>query len=186
MRVFMDSEFTGLHQGSTLISIGLVADNGRQFYAEFTDYDKTQVDDWVKDNVIAHLQFFGETDKNFISVISGHTLMRGNSKKITSALEDWFKQFKKVELWSDCHHYDMVLFMELFGGAFGIPENMYYIPFDISTMFKVLGIDPDVSREAFIDRPIDGVKHNSLYDAKVIQACYDKLHRNKHVYPLGI
>ncbi len=52
MRVFFDAEFTGLHQHTTLISIGLVAEDGREFYAEFTDYDEGQVDSWLEKNVI--------------------------------------------------------------------------------------------------------------------------------------
>ena len=55
-----------------------------------------------------------------------------------------------------------------------IPKNIYYIPLDICTLFKVKGIDPDISREEF-----SGVnsknKHNSLFDAKVIKLCYEKL-----------
>jgi hypothetical protein len=80
-----------------------------------------------------------------------------------------------VEIWSDCLSYDWVLFNDLFGSAFDIPKNVYYIPFDICTLFKIKGIDPDISREEFIDNSVDGVKHHALYDAKVIKACFDKL-----------
>ena len=55
MKVFFDTEFTGLRKDTTIISIGLVSDNYKKFYAEFTDYDKDQVDDWIKDNVINNL-----------------------------------------------------------------------------------------------------------------------------------
>ncbi|WP_376716592.1 hypothetical protein [Vagococcus carniphilus] len=55
MKVFFDTEFTGLHKDTTLISIGLIAENGNKFYAEFTDYDKTQIDDWLQENVINNL-----------------------------------------------------------------------------------------------------------------------------------
>jgi len=34
-RIFFDTEFTGLHKDTTLISIGLIAEDGRTFYAEF-------------------------------------------------------------------------------------------------------------------------------------------------------
>ena len=44
-KIFFDMEFTGLHQKTTLISIGLIAEDGRTFYAEFNDYDKSQLDD---------------------------------------------------------------------------------------------------------------------------------------------
>lgn len=43
-KIFFDSEFTGLHQNTTLISIGLISDDNNCFYAEFTDYDKNQLD----------------------------------------------------------------------------------------------------------------------------------------------
>jgi len=68
-----------------------------------------------------------------------------------------------------------VLFNNIFGSAFDIPKNVYYIPFDICTMFKLKGVDPDISREEFIGNSVDGEKHNALYDAKVIKACYEKL-----------
>ena len=81
----------------------------------------------------------------------------------------------EFEIWSDCLSYDWVLFNNIFGSAFDIPSSVYYIPFDICTMFKLKGIDPDISREAFIDNSVGGTKHNALYDAEVIKACYKKL-----------
>lgn len=60
VKLYFDTEFSGLHQKTTLISIGLVAETGESFYAELTDYDKTQIDDWLKENVIANLKL---TDK---------------------------------------------------------------------------------------------------------------------------
>ena len=57
MKVWFDTEFTGLHKNTTLISIGLVNEYGETFYAEFTDYDKNQCDDWIKENVLNNLLF---------------------------------------------------------------------------------------------------------------------------------
>jgi hypothetical protein len=65
------------------------------------------------------------------------------------------------------------LFCDLFGGAMNIPNNIYYIPFDLSTYLKVFDKDPDVNREEFAG--IEGKKHNALHDAKVIRACHNKL-----------
>jgi len=31
-KVFLDTEFTGLHQGTSLISLALVAESGEEFY----------------------------------------------------------------------------------------------------------------------------------------------------------
>lgn len=55
MPIYFDMEFTGLHQTTTLISIGCISQNGNQFYAEFPGFDTSQVDDWIQENVIDNL-----------------------------------------------------------------------------------------------------------------------------------
>lgn len=55
MLLFMDEEFTGLRKNTTLISLGIVAEDGKKFYAEFCDYDRKQCDDWILENVISNL-----------------------------------------------------------------------------------------------------------------------------------
>ena len=57
MKIFFDTEFTGLHKGTTLISIGLIDEKGRTFYAEFSDYDDAQINSWIKENVISNLKW---------------------------------------------------------------------------------------------------------------------------------
>lgn len=158
-KVFFDTEFTGLHQGTTLISFGAVAESGETIYFEMTDYDKSQVDTWIKENVIDNLSPLAS---------------QFNKQTAGEALKNWLSQFENVEMWSDCLAYDWVLFNDLFGGAFSIPPNVYYIPFDICTLFKVYGIDPDINREDFANMK-DGKKHNALWDARVIKACYESL-----------
>ena len=172
-KVFFDTEFTGLHQSTTLISIGLISDCGKTFYAEFNDYDFNQVDDWLKENVINNLQYNGiyqKLDKTKESVS-----YKSTTENIKVMLSEWFSQFEEVEIWSDCLSYDWVLFNEIFGHAFNIPKNVYYIPFDICTLFKIKGVDPDISREEFSEMQEGSQKHNALWDAKVIKICYDKL-----------
>lgn len=196
-KIFFDTEFTGLHQGTTLVSIGMVSECGKTFYAEFTDYAITQVDDWLKENVISKLTM---TDKIKVSNSSwedwesehgvfDNSLEFSLAKKdmsnfkcigatamIKNRLEQWLSQFEQVEMWSDCLSYDWVLFNNIFGHAFNIPKNVYYIPFDICTAFKENGIDPDVNREEYSEVKEGVNKHNALWDAKIIKACYDKLH----------
>lgn len=179
MRIYFDTEFTGLHKGTTLISIGIVAENGATFYAELNDYDKSQVDAWVRNNVISKLQFSASyynrvivtpTKPRSISMVS-------KTEFVSEELVKWLNQFNEpIEVWSDCLSYDWVLFCDLFGGAQHIPKCVYYIPFDICTLFKANGIDPDISREEFAAMDVEGTeKHNALWDARVIKACYDKL-----------
>lgn len=188
---------TGLHQKTTLMSIGIVSEFSETFYAELNDYDESQVDDWLKENVIANFKhnapmFKPEDDyiveKNFhcrtndlLSVPKRYSIsMRCNKDRLKQELIAWLDQFKddgyQVKMVSDCLAYDWVLFNEIFGHAFNIPDHVNYIPYDITGTFSDQNIDPDISREEFVishgyELP-RGEKHNALYDAKVIQQCY--------------
>lgn len=191
MKVFLDTEFTGLHQNTSLLSIGLVDEDGRSFYAEISDYDYTQMDEWLLNNVMAHMmynvnhftaeRFKDNRDMTREMYASYDVRMRGPINEVKSKLTQWFKQYDQVEIWSDCLAYDWVLFNNIFNSAFDIPKNVYYIPFDICTLFKMAGIDPDISREFYIKDRLDNIdmplfmKHNALWDAYVIKECYLKL-----------
>lgn len=172
-KIFFDTEFTGLHQNTTLISIGLVSECGKTFYAELTDYDKSQIDEWLQSNVIDNLLFNPEDTQ--MTEPSNDWNVCGNKVYVTMRLKYWLRQFEQIEMWSDCLSYDWVLFCQLFGHAFNIPKNVYYIPFDICTLFKLQGIDPDVNREYFADYKTNSTKHNALHDARVIKECFLKL-----------
>ena len=193
-KIFFDTEFTGLHQNTSLISIGLVSEDNKTFYAEFNDYDRLQCDDWIKEHVIDNLvmkppkpgeqeYYHAKRDKdNPIGqdIYNGYSVqLRNNKETIADELALWLSQFGDVEMWSDCLSYDWVLFSQLYGHAFNIPVNVYYIPFDICTLFKVKGVDPDINREKFAEVEDVNLKHNSLWDAKVIKMCYEKLMKMK-------
>ncbi len=174
-KIFFDTEFTGFHKNTKLISIGLTSECGVAFYAELTDYDQLQaIDGWVRANVISRLGITPSLEGREVVGI------RCNKGRLRKELTLWLAQFEKVEMWSDCLAYNWVLFNDIWGDAFSIPENVYYIPFDICTYFKLKGIDPDVGREefAFVD-PKN--KHNALFDAVVIKKCFERLaHYGKH------
>lgn len=191
MKLFLDTEFTGLHQNTSLLSIALVDEEGRTFYAEISDYDFTQMDEWLLNNVMNNMIFsvnhfsaerFTDNRNMTRSMYSSYSVqMRGPFKEVSDKLTQWLKQYDNIEIWSDCLAYDWVLFNSLFGTALNIPSNVYYIPFDICTVFKMKDIDPDISRERFIEDRIDNIdlphfmKHNALWDAYVIKECYLKL-----------
>lgn len=168
--LFFDMEFTGLYQNTTPVSIGIVDVNGNSFYGEFEDYDRTQVEPWLEENVMPYLFM-----SNPHMTLDADEVVIGSKSEVTEALKEWLEPYARLKLWGDTKDYDVVLLHELFGGALNIPPNLYYISFDIATWMEVLGVDPDISREEFIGNSVKGFKHNSLYDARVIKACYDKL-----------
>jgi len=178
MRLYFDTEFTGLHQNTTLISIGVIDENNRYFYAEFTDYAKSQVNDWIRQNVLANL-ILDPNKANMSATTNGNTKCIGSRDTVRSALLTWLLPYSdgNVEFWSDCLAYDWVLLNGLIAdysdGYPVLPPFVYYIPFDICTLFKTKGVDPDIPRKEY-----SGVKsdqHNALSDALMIKRCYEKL-----------
>lgn len=171
MKVFFDTEFTGLHQNTSLISIGMIDEDRRKFYGIFNDYKKDQVDDWIKENVIKNLH---NTKPDIV----------GDTETVKKEIELWLARYDHVEMWSDCLSYDWVLFNNLFGSALNIPKNIFYIPFDICTLFKIMEIDPDINREEFVGIKNKKLKHNAMFDASLIKRCYEKLIRLEFVQKL--
>ena len=53
MLIFFDTEFTGLTDNPKIISIGLVAENGREFYAELSDtYHDDDLSDFTREYIV--------------------------------------------------------------------------------------------------------------------------------------
>lgn len=192
-KLFIDLEFTGLHQATTPISLGIISECGKTFYAEFTDYDRTQLNDWLDENIIPNTWVAINNPITSMGEVIGDSRWAdkhvfGSSDYIKPFLEEWLSQFEKIVIWSDCLAYDWVLFNQIWGHAFSIPENIYYIAMDICTVFEMQGINPDVSREEYCEienfteektkglyNDFKSVKHNALWDAFIIRECYKKL-----------
>lgn len=199
MKIFFDTEFTGLHKDTTLISIGLIDKYGRTFYGEFSDYDESKCDNWIRENVIKHLKWSKEGPvEDFVNIYDNCWEAFGSKEYIKIVLTEWLSKYNNVELVSDCCHYDMVLFIDIFGDAWSIPDVVnpvcHDINQDIAKYFDISEREAfDLSREKIIEKVnidnqdtanhfdisksqkiinIEGDKHNALYDAKVIKEIY--------------
>lgn len=186
MKVFFDLEFTGLHQRTTPISLAMRAQDGREFYAEFTDYDRAQVDEWVKTHVLENLILPDRMSE--MAGPHGTSFFQGDAQKVAEAARAWLGQLGRVQMVGDCLAYDWVLLCELLGGPRDLPENVVYIPVELCTVLEMCRIDPDVSREALLGVMIypgnQGLyrqltdtrwKHNALYDTRVMAAIWGGL-----------
>lgn len=210
LRIYYDAEMTGLTMRDSLISIGMVAESGAQFYAETSwfnvgnDGRVIRLNPWIEENVVPNL-LFGVTDtiediREFTDP-DGFThinaYIKGGPKLITGYLTSWLNCEKaatgkaKVQLFTDCYAYDWAFLMDLIcpdGDALNIPEDIDYIPIDLSTLMYFTGIDPDISREKFagklfidalkergIFKDMKNPKHNSLWDAWIASECFMKI-----------
>lgn len=178
MRIFLDSEFTGLHKNTTLISIGLVSEEGHKFYAEFNDYEKSQCDDWINEHVISKLKWNEVNVFLEVSTETKTTFAKNSKEHISTLLHMWLKQFKKIEFWGDVIAYDWVLFMDLLGMGSPMrkmPSNFTsYQAFDIFTALRMKGLNPRENRHILLGLDDKINQHNCLYDAETIKMLYDK------------
>ena len=188
--LFFDAEFTGLHKNTTLISLGIVSEDGKKFYAEFTDYDESQCDDWIKENVINKLKFELELGEHFWErEHDGNVEALCDRECVSYWLNKWLSQFDTIQFVSDVCHYDFVLLMDLLtngGTAIDLPENIsavcHDLNVDIARHFHVSDREAfDMSREQIMFSVcnggvlLDGDKHNSLYNAGVIKSIYKEI-----------
>ena len=190
MKLFFDMEFTGLRQNTTPISLGIVSEDGKKFYAEFTDYDESQCNDWIKENVIKNLKLAGmgvgvsDTDEN-----PPLRIVMGDKRYIRQEANEWLRQFNKIQFVSDVCHYDFVLLIDLLtngGTALDLPENIsavcHDLNMDIARHFHVSDREAfDMSREQIMndlcgpENIVTGDKHDSLYDADAMRAIYEEI-----------
>lgn len=184
MLIFFDTEFSGLQKDTQLISIGLISENDKRFYAEFGDINTEVLDDWIKENVLANTVKYGGKEITDI-VPNEYEYHFGTKEEIKEQLTEWLSQFDNIQLVSDVCHYDMVLFIDIFGTAFDLPETVNASCHDINQDIALARLITekeafDLNREDLLEEygiSIVGDKHNSMTDATVIQSLYAILQR---------
>lgn len=89
MRLFLDTEFTDFID-CELISIGIISEEGHEFYAERNDFDKNRCNAFVVAAVLP--------------LLNKEPALIGTEEEIGVALLSWMEQFKCVEV---CFDYSM-------------------------------------------------------------------------------
>ncbi len=152
--VFLDTEFTNLESVSPrLISVGMGAEDGREFYVELSDnYQTHECSDFVIQNVLPLLE-------------GGDALMQ--SARAASRLKVWIESLGDVEvvLRTDAPRYDWILIAELLQFYGFWPANLrrkygtvYFEEFDQQTRYQ------DAIAAYLKDR--GSRQHHALVDAR--------------------
>lgn len=157
IKLFVDFEFTSLSPDAQLISVGIVCENkafitpvkdetqndiisnfcvgsfrqdfsGHSFYAEFTDFDISRCDDWVRNNVVSKLQnidtttailngeiILGSKDSHKLIMESITCHLHDKFTNIWFALKWWLSQFSdyKIQFVVDCGTWDWYWLLQL-------------------------------------------------------------------------
>jgi hypothetical protein len=151
--IFYDTEFIerGPDYPLTLISIGMVDDDGRTFYRVSSEFREEDCNDWVKANVLPYL---GPTHPCSRAEIA-HDLM----EFIGADKPRWYGYYSA---------YDHVLLCQLFGTMIELPKGWPMYTRDIKQMLDSIG-NPEVPKD------FNGVLHNALEDALWNKKVYEWL-----------
>lgn len=148
-RFFLDTEFMEDGRVVELLSIGLVREDGAEYYAVSADADRTQANDWVTENVLPHLGT--------------------ENVKPRRQIRDEIRQFlladQKPEIWGWFCDYDWVVLCQLFGRMVDIPTGMPRFCRDVRQLCEYVG-NPEMPEQA-------SGKHNALSDARHVKVMYD-------------
>jgi hypothetical protein len=163
MKYWYDTEFYEDGQRIHLISIGIVAEDGREYYAE-SDFvwNMVPTDHWLWENVFPHLDFNGQTARPAIA--------RGVHSFITNGYTDHDNQ-----LWGYYSAYDHVVLAQLFGRMVDMPQGVPWFTRDIKQEQERLS---DLYFKHGLLLPEQkSTAHNALNDAKWTKEAYEFLVR---------
>lgn len=170
MNYFLDTEFietftrTGgfprrrrMMHTIDLISIGIVADDGRTYFAISDEYDYSSASDWVKENVIRPLYIktvHGDarnrfTEENFHKEY-GKSLMsiKGEIFRFTGCWRDqhFWRAPENIHFYGYYSDYDWVLFCSLFGRMIDLPKGFPKFCIDVKQMLDQVAAEKLLSR----------------------------------------
>jgi len=151
MRYFIDTEFSelGPHLPIDLISIGIVAEDGREFYAVSTEFREADCSDWVQKNVLPYLL-------GVVRVGIGQASL----KEIRAAILKFCdpEQYGKPRFWGYYADYDWVVFCQIFGAMANLPKGWPMYCRDLKQWCDDLD-NPKLPKQ-------DSTEHNALHDAR--------------------
>ncbi len=146
VRFFYDTEF--IEDGVTidLVSIGVVDESGREFYAVSTEFDPAKAGPWVREHVLTKLPPPADTAWR-------------SRRQLRADLLDFFgKPRDGIELWAWYAAYDHVALAQLWGAMPSLPRQLPRFTRDLRQRWD------DVGRPRLPSAPDDA--HDALADAR--------------------
>ncbi|MFM8597909.1 MAG: polyadenylate-specific 3'-exoribonuclease AS [Mycobacterium sp.] len=150
MRYFYDTEFIDNGRIIDLISIGVVAEDGREYYAVSTEFDPESAGRWVRTHVLPKLP------------PPASPLWRSR-REIREDLESFFDvdgsaSEEPIELWAWVGAYDHVALCQLWGPMTSLPPQIPRFTRELRQLWEAHGCP------RMPTRPTD--THDALVDAR--------------------
>ncbi len=152
MKFYFDTEFLDDGHSIDLISIGIVNENGDEYYAVNAEFEEERATDWLRSRVLAHIprDFKRKLKINIAQEVQEFLHGPGT-----------WENADAPEIWGWYPAYDWVVLCQLYGPLVNRPAHFPKRPNDL----KQLAIE-------FPEAPLpkqSGTKHNALEDAKWVR-----------------
>lgn len=151
MRYFFDTEFDEDGRTIELISIGMVAEDGRELYQVSKEFDQNHCNEWVRNNVLPLLP----PDDTWV-----------RKDIIRERVLRFVKGDPKPEFWAYYADYDWVVMCQLFGTMLDLPNRWPQYCLDIKQLAHSMG-SPALPRQTG--------EHDALMDARWNKHAYEHL-----------
>ena len=158
MRYFYDTEFIEDGRTIELVSIGIVAEDGREYYAVSTDFDGSKANNWVRYNVLDKLP----------NPSSG--VWKSNEKIRDEVFRFLTSGPGKPELWAWVGAYDHVLLAQMWGDMTGLPRQIPRYTRELKQYWEMAGCPPlpalpEGNHDALVDARHNLAKFNLCMSA---------------------
>lgn len=176
MRYFIDTEFAERPCSIELISLGIVAEDGREFYAENSQFDDANANDWVKANVLPQLW-----SRQQLTFKHGDPQFFWSSRQMIGRAVITFVGNDVPEFWGYYADYDWVVFCWLFGSMSELPKGWPMYCRDIKQLCDLMG-NPQLPEQG-------RGEHHALADARWNKLAWEFLHNSswqKRMVRLGL
>jgi hypothetical protein len=144
-RYFYDCEFIEDGQVIDLVSIGMVDEHGREFYAVSTEFDDSRALPWVRRHVLDKLPSPGDR------------AWRSRERIRTDLYQFMTEPGEDIELWAWYAAYDHVALAQLWGAMPALPREIPRYTKDLRQRWDDLGCPP---------LPAATGRHDALVDAR--------------------
>lgn len=158
-----DTEF--LDNGSTieLISIGIVCEDGREYYAVNADMDTKRItaSHWLMEHVVPQLPLSGKIWRDMGQVfwhLDTRSALVKPKLSIANEVRDFLLANGEPELWAYYAAYDHVALAQLWGPMMWLPKGIPMWTHDLMQLIEPL--------DGFEKPAQEGNEHNALADAR--------------------
>lgn len=191
MKYFLDTEFIeGFHKHPfhkrrhhiDLISIGIVSEDDREYYAISNEFNPKHANDWVQLNVIAQLplklmphESVGQFKKR--CKLNEYYAGKWYDGKKNDVIANEIREFctaDNIEFWGYFSDYDWVVFCSLFGTMMDLPKGFPMYCLDLKQRMFEYNLSKDWKA---INCPDPEGQHDALVDARWNKKLYSAILR---------